>query len=179
MLKKIVLILILVIAAFVAFVAMQPSQFRISRSAVIPAPPAAVFAKVNDFHEWEAWSPWAKLDPNSKASFSGPAAGEGAVFKWSGNNDVGEGVMTITESRPGERILINLEFIKPFAATNLTEFTFQPDGAGTRVTWTMSGENGFLGKAMSLLINCDKMVGGQFEKGLASLTAAVSAKPAP
>ncbi len=179
MIKKILLVLAIAAAAFCAVVSLQPSQFRIARSAVIPAPPAAVFAQVNDFHAWEAWSPWAKMDPDSKTVFEGPESGKGAVFKWSGNKDVGEGVMTITESRPYERILINLEFIKPFAGTNLTEFTFEPEGSGTRVTWTMSGENSFIGKAMSLVINCDKMVGEQFEKGLANITSAVSAKSTP
>lgn len=171
MLKVILLVLALLGATFAAYVALQPAEFKISRSAVIDAPASKVFAQVNDFHQWEAWSPWAKLDPNSKATYEGPAAGVGASFAWAGNNQVGEGRMTITESKPVERILINLEFLKPMKATSLTEFTFTPEAGQTRVTWTMSGRNNFIGKAMNLVMNCDKMVGGYFEKGLTQMKA--------
>jgi uncharacterized protein YndB with AHSA1/START domain len=177
MIKKTLLALIglvvVAIAIFAVVAAVQPDEFKVSRSAVIPASPEQVFSQVNDFHKWEEWSPWAKLDPNSKETFSGPASGQGASFAWAGNQEVGEGSMTITESRPNERILINLEFIKPFAGTSLTEFTFQPQGDQTLVTWTMSGKNNFIGKAVGLFMNCDKMVGGQFEKGFANMKAAV------
>lgn len=179
MFKKILIALIVLIVAFVAVVAMQPEDYHISRSATIAAPPAAVFAQVNDFRRWEAWSPWAKLDPAVKNTFSGPEAGKGAVFAWAGNHEVGEGKMTITESRPNELILIQLDFIKPFAGTSTTEFTFKPDGNQTLVTWTMSGKNNFIGKAVSLIMNCDKMLGGQFEKGLASMKAAVEGGSKP
>ena len=132
---------------------------------------------MNDFHKWSDWSPWAKLDPAAKNTFEGPASGVGATFRLAGNGDVGEGAMTITESRPAELIRIKLEFLKPFAATNTTEFTFKPAGDQTEVTWTMSGTNNFVGKAMSLIMNCDKMVGGMFEKGFANMKAVVSATP--
>ncbi|MEA3208697.1 MAG: hypothetical protein QOE70_1754 [Chthoniobacter sp.] len=173
MLKYILLGLAAIIVIFLIVVAFQPADFRISRSAIVAAPPAAVFEQVNDFHKWNAWSPWAKLDPNAKNTFEGPPAGVGAGFAWAGNNEVGEGRMTITESEPNELVLMKLEFIKPFAATNITEFTFKPEGNQTAVTWSMSGHNNFIGKAMSLIMNCDKMVGGQFEQGFANLKAIV------
>jgi hypothetical protein len=173
MLKKILMVIAAVIFIFVVIVMMQPSDFRISRSAVIAAPPQDVFAQVNNFHNWEAWSPWAKLDPQAKAIYEGPSAGEGAIFKWSGNNEVGEGSNTIMESRPDELITIKLEFLKPFQATNTAEFTFKPEGNATVVTWSMYGKNNFVGKAMGLIMNCDKMLGGQFEQGLAQLKSVV------
>src|SRR5262249_17972049 len=117
------------------------------------------------------WSPWAKLDPAAKISYEGPTAGVGAAFTWAGNSEVGEGRMTITESRPNEKVVFRLDFEKPFKDTSTAEFTFEPKGDQTAVTWTMLGKNGFVGKAMSLVINCDKMLGGYFEKGLAQLDA--------
>src|SRR5207248_5559157 len=113
-----------VVALFAVIVAMQPSDYRIARSATVAAPPAEVFAQVNDFHNWEAWSPWAKLDPNAKNSFAGATSGTGAVFTWSGNKKIGEGTMTILDSKPNDLIRINLEFRRPFKNTNLAEFTF-------------------------------------------------------
>ena len=144
-----------------------------SRSAKMKAAPAAVFAQVNDYHNWEAWSPWAKMDPHAKVTFSGPMSGQGAVFTWDGNNKVGQGRQEIIESRPHELIRIKLQFIKPFQATNTAEFTFKPVGNETEVTWSMFGPSNFMGKAMSLVMNCDKMVGPDFERGLASLKAIV------
>jgi uncharacterized protein YndB with AHSA1/START domain len=175
MLKKILIGIAVIVGAFVVIVALQPSDFRIVRSSTIAAPPATVFAQVNDFHKWEAWSPWAKLDPAAKSSFDGPAAGKGATFRWAGNEEVGEGSMTITESRPSDLIRIKLEFLKPFAATNTAEFTFKPEGNQTVVTWSMFGTNNFIAKAFCLFINMDKMVGGQFEKGLASMKSVAEA----
>jgi carbon monoxide dehydrogenase subunit G len=171
MFKKIFVALLVLIIAFLAVVAMQPSDFRVSRSASIAAPAATVFSHVNDLHKWQAWSPWAKLDPNAKISYAGPEAGVGASFAWAGNHEVGEGSMTITESRASEQITFRLDFLKPFAGTNTAVFTFQPEGNQTAVTWTMTGKNNFVGKAVGLFINCDKMVGDSFEKGLAQLKA--------
>jgi uncharacterized protein YndB with AHSA1/START domain len=173
MLKLILIGLAVVVVVFLVVVALQPADFRITRSATIAAPPAVVFEQFNDFHNWNAWSPWAKMDPNAKNTFEGSPAGIGSSFAWAGNNEVGEGRMTITESRPNELIRLKLEFLKPFTATNVTEFTFKPDGDRTAVTWSMSGKNGFMGKAFSLIMNCDKMVGGQFEQGFANLKALV------
>ena len=174
MLKKILLGLAAIIVIFLIVVALQPADFRITRSAVIAAPPAAVFEQINDFHKWNAWSPWAKLDPNAKNSFDGPASGVGAKFSWSGNNEVGEGSMKITASKPAESVVMDLVFMKPFAATNLTEFTLKPEGSGTAITWSMSGKNGFMGKAVGMFMNCDRMVGTQFEKGFENLKAVVA-----
>jgi uncharacterized protein YndB with AHSA1/START domain len=173
------IITLLVVAAvilvgLVIFVATRPSEFRVARSVTIPAPAAVVFEHVNDFHNWEAWSPWAKLDPHAKNSFAGPESGEGAKYHWEGNNQVGAGAMTLLESRPHEFIRIRLEFLRPFKATNAVEFTFQPSGEGTRVTWTMTGQNNFMAKAVGLFIDCEKMCGGQFEQGLANLSSVVT-----
>ena len=175
MLKKILIALAAIVVVFIAVVAMQPSDFRVARTATISAPAPAVFAQVNDFHNWEEWSPWAKLDPAAKNSFEGPSAGSGAIFRWAGNKEVGEGSMTITESRPSDLIRIKLEFLKPFQATNTAEFTFKPEGNQTAVTWSMAGKNNFISKAICLFMNMDKMVGGKFEEGLASLKSVVEA----
>lgn len=173
---RIVLRFLIAIAAVAAiFVYLQPDTFEVSRTALIAAPPARVFAQVNDFRKWEAWSPWAKLDPQAKTSYEGPAAGQGAVLRWSGNRNVGEGSNTIVESVPDQRIRIRLDFLRPMQGTNDVEFAFLPEGAGTRVTWSMKGKNSFVGKAMTLVLHCDKMVGTQFEQGLADLAAAAGA----
>ena len=164
-----------VVVVLAAVAALQPGEFRVARSATISGPPAEVFAQVNDFHNWEAWSPWAKLDPACKNAFEGPRNGTGAVFTWSGNDRVGEGRMTIIESRPHERIRIKLEFKKPFESTCTAEFTFKPEGKQTAVAWSMSGENTFVSKAFHLFVDMDKMVGGDFEKGLAQLNAVAEA----
>lgn len=174
-LTRILIALFVIVVGLVIVIAMQPTEFRVERSATIPAPPEEVFAQVNDFHAWKEWSPWAKLDPQSKETYEGPAAGTGAIFKWSGNNEVGEGMMTITDSRPNEMILIKLEFTRPFAAANTTEFTFKPEGDQTRVTWSMFGQNSFMGKAIHLVMDMDKMVGANFEQGLAQMKSAVEA----
>jgi uncharacterized protein YndB with AHSA1/START domain len=173
MLKKILLGLVAIIAVFAIYVALQPADYRVTRSATVAAPATAVFEQVNDFHKWEAWSPWAKLDPNAKATFEGAPAGKGAVFKWAGNNEVGEGTMTVTESRPGELVRISLDFVKPMAGTSTAEFTFKPQGDQTTVTWSMFGQNNFISRAICTVMNQDKMVGGYFEKGLANLKAVV------
>ena len=172
------IILYLLIAAVVVFVivvAMQPADFHVTRSATINAPAAGVFAQINDFHLWEAWSPWAKIDPACRNTFEGPTAGAGAKFSWAGNKKVGEGRMAILESRAGELIRIHLEFLKPFKATNTTEFVFKPQAGQTVVTWSMFGKNNYVSKAFSLFVNCDKMIGGDFEKGLANLRAVAEA----
>src|ERR1041385_8353443 len=142
----ILLALAFIVILFVVVIAGQPDEFVVSRSAKISAPPEKIFPSVNDLHAWEAWSPWAKLDPNAKNSIEGPAAGVGAAMAWEGNCKVGVGRMTITESRPGERVGFKLEFQKPMRATNTAEFTFQADGDQTTVTWSMAGKNNFIGK---------------------------------
>jgi uncharacterized protein YndB with AHSA1/START domain len=177
-LKKIALgaagVLFVVIGAVATFVAMQPSEFKLSRSRTMTAPPAAVFAMVSDFHKWSEWSPWEKLDPAMKREITGPESGSDAQYYWSGNDQAGEGRMTITECVAGEKLVIRLEFIRPMAAVNTTTFTFTPSGSGTNVDWTMTGENGFVGKAFWTFMHCDEMVGADFDKGLAALDAASS-----
>jgi hypothetical protein len=174
MLIKILMGLVVVVAVFALVVALQPSDFRVARSATISAPPAVVFSQVNDFHKWEAWSPWAKMDPAAKNTFAGAPSGTGAIFEWAGNSKVGEGRMTLIESRSPDLIRIRLDFVKPFAATNMAEFTFRPEGNETAVTWSMTGKNNFIARALCLFMNMDKMVGGEFEKGLENLKSATS-----
>ena len=175
MLKKILAILAAAIAGFAVIVALQPSEFRVVRTTVVAAPTPDVFAQVNDFRSWDAWSPWAKLDPAAKATFEGPPAGEGAVFAWSGNDKVGEGRMTLTDSRPAELVRIRVDFTKPFSGTSMSEFGFKPEGAQTLVTWTTSGTNNFIGKAICLFANMDKMLGGDMEKGLSQMKSVAEA----
>lgn len=151
MLRKILVVIAVLVVLLLGLVAMQPNTFAVTRSAVVSAPPAIAFAQVNDFHRWAAWSPWAQLDPSMKTTFSGAPAGEGAIYDWTGNDKVGRGRMTILVSRPGEAIDLRLEFIEPFPSTALTQFTFAPESAGTKVTWKMSGDNGFMGKAFGLV----------------------------
>jgi hypothetical protein len=177
MLTKILIAVAVIVVVLVIVVATRPSEFRVERTAVISAPAPAVFAHVNDFHRWGAWNPWAKLDPAMKQAYEGAPAGAGAIYTWAGNYEVGEGRMTLTESRPSDLIRIQLDFVKPFKATNTAEFTFKPEGNQTAVTWSMVGRNNVMAKAVHLFMNIDKMVGGQFEKGLAQMKSVVEAAP--
>jgi len=172
--KKILIGVSAVVVLLLVTVALQPAEFRCERSAKLPAPPSVVFAQVNNFQNWRAWSPWEPVDPGLTRTYDGPSSGVGSTYSWIGNAEVGEGRMTIIESRPSELIRIRLEFFKPFAATNLTEFTFKPEGDETLMTWTMTGTNGFCGKAMCMLMDMDQMVGSQFEQGLDNLKSVVA-----
>lgn len=176
MLKKLLIVIAAVVLAFLGYVALQPAVGHVERSASIAAPASAIFAHVNDFHKWEAWSPWAKLDPAAKTTFEGPASGKGASFSWAGNSEVGAGKMTIVESNPNDSIKINLDFTEPMHSTSVAEFTFKPDGNKTKVTWSMSGGGSFLARAMCILFGGERMMGGMFEKGLANLDAAAMGK---
>ena len=169
MIKKILITVVVLIVVFVIIVAMQPVEFRYARNSTFEASPSALFEKTNNLNQWQEWSPWAKIDPNCKMTFGGPDAGVGTSFSWDGNNDVGAGTMTITESHPNDLISIKLEFKKPFESTNATEFTFKADGQKTIMSWTMSGKNNFISKAFGLFVNCDKMIGDQFNKGFDNL----------
>lgn len=160
----------------VVVIARQPSEYRVERTAEISAPPEAVFAHVNELRKWDGWSPWAKLDPQVKNTFEGPTAGNGAIFKWSGNDKVGEGKLSILESRPHELIHMRLEFIRPFADTSETDFAFEPRGEKTTVTWSMAGKKDFMGKAVCMFMDMDKCLGGSFEEGLANLKGVVEAE---
>ena len=169
--KKVLVGLAVFLIIFFGFVQMQPPQFTVERSIKIAAPASTVYANLDDFHKWEAWSPWAKLDPNMKTTYSGADKGVGATYSWTGDDKVGEGVMKITENRPDELVKIDLDFIRPFAAKNVTEFRLKPDGNQTEVTWKMSGDKNFMMKLVHLFMNMDKLVGADFEKGLTQLKA--------
>jgi uncharacterized protein YndB with AHSA1/START domain len=179
-LKRILGRVLLALAAFVAIlcviIAMQPADFAVSRSATMAAPPADVFAQVNDFHNWEAWSPWAKLDPEAKTAYDGPTSGEGSKFSWDGNSNVGTGSMTIVASQPDERIRIKLDFVRPLAGTSNVEFTFKPQGDQTTVTWSMAGKNSFFAKAIGLVMDCEEMCAEQMDLGLAGIKSIVEKK---
>jgi hypothetical protein len=167
-------VLVLIIAT-VAFIATRPPSFRYQRSAHVSAPPHSVFAIINDLHQWSRWSPYDKRDPNMKKSFGGPAEGPGASYTWNGNNQVGEGRLTIQESKPDEVVRMKLEFSRPFKATNEVNFVLVPSEGGTRVSWIMDGKKNFMSKAMSLVMDMDKMVGTDFEQGLANLNTVAQA----
>lgn len=171
MILKIFLGLVIAVALFLIVAAFQPEDYRVVRSRTIAAPAATIFTQVNDFHRWTAWSPWEKLDPNMRRTYEGPADGVGAAYGWTGNSKVGEGRCTIMESRPNEFLRMRLDFVKPFVSTCTTEYLFRQEGPQTTVTWSMTGKKNFISKAMCLIMSMDRMVGGQFEAGLANLAA--------
>ncbi|HXC35615.1 MAG TPA: SRPBCC family protein [Candidatus Acidoferrales bacterium] len=173
----IILALVFIALILIVVVLGQSNEFTVSRQIRINAPAEQIFPYVNELRNWEAWNPWAPLDPNCKMTYNGPPAGVGASYSWSGNNKIGAGRNTITESRPNELVRFRLEFLKPMTATNTAEFTFDPDGANTVATWSMSGKRNFPGKLFGLVLNCDKMCGDQFDKGLAKMKSLVEAKP--
>lgn len=178
MLKKILLGLVAVIVLFLAYAAMRPADFRVERSATLAASPASLFAQVNDHHNFNAWNPFLKLDPNVKNTYSGPASGVGAVCSWDGNSDIGAGSSTIIESKPGELVRMRMDWKRPMEGVATVDFTFRPAGDKTVVTWAMYGKNNFLGKVMSIFMDCDKMCGPPFEQGLADLGKVTSATSA-
>ena len=157
------IVLLLVYAWF------KPKTFRVERSTVINAPAEKVYKHLADFHNWQAWSPWEGLDPDLKRTFAGPAEGVGAVYSWEGNNKVGAGRMELTKADPKTGISLNLDFLRPFKASNITDIAFTPEGNGTRVNWAMHGPHPFMMRLMSTVFSMDKMVGKDFEKGLAQL----------
>lgn len=173
MLKKIILgvlaVVMIAIAGLVVAIMMQPDTYRVVRTASINAPSEKVFAQVNDFRKWDAWSPWAKIDPAMKVTYGGPPSGVGSTYHWVGNDEVGEGKMTIKESHPSNHLKIDLEFIKPFASLANTEFILKPVGDKTDVEWSIDGKHNFVSKAMCLVISMDQMIGPDFEKGVNQL----------
>ena len=171
MIKKIAIVIVLLIAGILILAATKPDTFRIQRAASIQAPPEKVFALINDFNRWGAWSPWEKKDPAMKRTFGAATSGKGAVYAWEGNKDVGEGRMQIAESSPPSKITIKLDFLKPFEAHNMVEFTLEPKGDATNVTWAMQGDTPYFAKIIHVFINMDSMVGKDFETGLANLKA--------
>lgn len=172
MLTTIIIIAVLIIG-FLAMAAMRPSQFSLSRNLDMKASPAKIFAQLNDFKKWGAWSPWEKMDPNLQRNFSGAASGKGAKYAWVGNKKVGEGNMEIINSVASSNILLNLNFLKPFKASNVTEFKITPNGAHTNLNWEMRGPLNLMMKVMHMFMDMDKMVGKDFEAGLANLKAIV------
>jgi catechol 2,3-dioxygenase-like lactoylglutathione lyase family enzyme len=173
MLKKILIVVGVLIAALLIIVATRPADFHVERSATIAAPALALFEQVNNHHKFNAWNPFLKLDPNVKNTYSGPEAGVGAVCSWDGNRDIGAGSATIIESKPGELVRMRMDWKRPLEGTSTVDFTFKPEGDKTVVTWAMYGKNRFMGKLLSMFMDCDKMVGPQFEQGLANLKSLV------
>jgi hypothetical protein len=173
MIKKILIVLLAIVAVVLIVAAFQPNTYRVERSVIIAAPASEVFPQVNDLHKAQVWSPWVKLDPNAKYTFEGPPSGVGAINAWAGNSNVGEGRQTIIESRPNELVRLKLEFFKPMAGEATAEFNLKPEGSGTLVTWSMSGPKNYMSKVMCMFMNMDKMIGGQFETGLANLKTVV------
>ncbi len=164
-----ILILALIIAALLIMGMTTSANFNVVREADFNAAPSAVFSQINDFHKWSAWSPWEKMDPNMVRTFSGADSGVGAKYSWVGNKKVGEGAMEITHSVPSTNLQLDLHFLKPFQADNVTEFTLTPNGKGTHFKWEMRGQTPFMLRVMKLFFNMDKIVGKDFENGLANL----------
>ena len=175
MARKILLVLLVLVVALVAFIATRPDTFHVERSAVIHAPTDVVYARLEDFHRWPDWSPWEKLDPAMQRTFSGSERGVGAVYGWKGNDKVGEGRMTILEAAAPSKVGVRLEFLKPFESASTTTFDLTPADGGTQVRWAMDGEHNFASKAMCLVMDMDKQVGGDFEKSLATLDSVAQA----
>ncbi len=175
MLKKILLGLALIVALILIVAAFQPGEFTVRRSLAIAAPPSALFDQVNDHRKFLVWNPWMKLDPNVKTTFAGPATGVGSVCSWQGNRDVGAGSATIIETKPGELVRLRMDWREPMEGVSTVDFTFKPEGAQTLMTWEMRGQNNYVGKIMCLFMNMDRMIGDQFELGLAQLKSIVEA----
>ncbi len=169
MLIKIIIAIVVVIAAIVIYASTKPDTFTVERSAVINAAPEKVFAQISDLHNWQSWSPWERKDPNMKKTHSGAASGVGAIYAWEGNSDVGKVSMTIVESIPNQKLQIKLDFIAPFEAHNMADLVLQAQGDVTHVNWKMYGPSPFVTKLFGVFINMDKMIGKDFEEGLANL----------
>jgi uncharacterized protein YndB with AHSA1/START domain len=172
MLKTLAIVLIVALVALLAYAATRPDSFRVQRETLIKAPADRVFALLNDFKQWPQWSPWEKLDPAMTRTHSGAANGVGAAYAWQGNKKVGEGAMEITQATPPKALTIKLDFIKPFEGHNITEFTIEPQGDQVKLRWDMHGPSTFITKLMGVFFSMDKMIGKDFEAGLANLKAA-------
>lgn len=167
----VVYILLGIIALILILAAMKPNTLNYTRSATINAPAEKIFPLINDFHEWPKWSPWEKLDPNMQRTHTGAASGTGAKYAWVGSKKVGEGSMEIIETRAPNEVRIKIDFLKPWEAHNNILFSLQPQAGGTKVDWSMSGPSNFMAKLFGVFVNMDKLVGKDFEKGLASMKA--------
>jgi carbon monoxide dehydrogenase subunit G len=171
MFKIIAFVVVGLVVAILLYAATKPDTFRVERQMSVKAPPEKIFPFINDFSRWGSWSPYEKKDPAMKRTFSGPAAGKGAVYEWAGDRNVGQGRMEIVESSPPSKVAIKLDFLKPFEAHNIAEFTLEPQGGSTNVTWAMRGPSPYAAKVMHVLFDMDRMVGPDFETGLANLKA--------
>lgn len=169
MIKTILIVLVLVIAALLIYAATKPDSFRIERSTTIKAPPEKIFALINDFKQWETWSPWEKIDPALKRTYSGTTSGVGSIYEWSGNKDIGQGRMEIVESTPSSKVSLKLDFVTPFEAHNRVDFMLAQQGDMTTVTQAMYGPSPYMSKLMTMFFSMDKMVGEKYEEGLATL----------
>jgi uncharacterized protein YndB with AHSA1/START domain len=169
MLKIISLAVVAVVGGFLIYAATRPDSFRVERTATINAPPERIFPLINDFQRWGAWSPFEKKDPGMKRTMSGVPSGKGAVYEWDGNKEIGQGRMEIVESVPPSRVTLTLDFTRPFEAHNIVDFTLEPRGNSTQVTWAIHGPSPFISKVMGIVFNVDKMIGKDFEAGLAAL----------
>jgi uncharacterized protein YndB with AHSA1/START domain len=165
----IAVVLAIAIAVVLILAAAKPDTFSVQRGATMKAPPEKIFSLINDFHQWGRWSPWENRDPAMTRSFSGAESGQGAVYAWEGNKNVGSGRMEILDASTPSKIIIKLDFRKPFEAHNMAEFTMLPQGDATSVNWVMHGPAPFLSKMMQVFMNMDKMIGKDFEAGLANL----------
>jgi len=183
MFKKILLTVLLLIVvgcgSVLGIAAGKPDKFHFERQATIAAPPATVFATIDDLHSWPKWSPWEKLDPAMTKTFEGPETGVNSSYAWSGNDKVGTGRMTITQSEPDTHVGIKLEFMKPWTATNQVDFRLTPAGAGTQVVWSMDGTNNYMAKVVGVFMNMESMIGKDFDTGLAQLKTVAESAPAP
>ena len=168
----VVIAVVAVVAALLALAATRPATFRIHRAAVIQAPPERIYPFISDFHNWVYWSPYEKLDPTMRKSYTGSANGQGAVYEWEGNSKAGQGRMEITDTSAPSRVIIKLDFLKPFEGHNISEFSLDGKDNSTQVTWAMHGPNSYMAKAMSIFISMDQLLGKEFENGLANLKAA-------
>lgn len=171
--RKVLIAILVLIAGVLGYASTKPDQFRVERSIVIKAPAEKIFPHINNFHQWEAWSPYEKLDPAMKRSFSGTGFGVGAIYAWEGNSSVGAGRMEILESTPSSAIKIKLDFLKPMEGHDTAEFTLAPESDGTKVTWAMSGPAAYIMKVMSVFFDMDHMIGKDFETGLNNLKALI------
>lgn len=169
MFKIIAIVIVVLIAALLIYAATRPDTLRVQRSTNIKAPPEKIFALINDFHSWGAWSPYEKKDPAMKRTMSGAANGKGAVYEWEGDKNVGKGRMEIAESSPPSKVTLKLDFVKPFEAHNIVDFTLEPKGDSTNVTWAMHGPSPYISKIIGIFLNMDSMIGKDFETGLANL----------
>jgi K+-transporting ATPase KdpF subunit len=169
MLKIISIAVVVILGGFLIYAATRPDTFRVERTATIKAPPERIFPLINDFQRWGAWSPFEKKDPAMKRTLSGAPSGSGAVYEWDGNKEIGQGRMEIVESVPPSRVTLKLDFTRPFKAHNIVDFTLEPRGDSTQVTWAIHGPSPFISKVMGIVFNMDKMIGKDFEAGLAAL----------